>query len=407
MNLRRLLLPAAVAALATLAAACGPTPPPAGEFTGPTYTGAGSPTGFKAESKLWYHSGSWWAVMFDQASTDYYVFKHDKITQKWTRTEARLDDRPSTNADVLFDGTKLYVLSHAYAETAAPDATTPVRLYRLSFANGTWTVDAGFPKVVDRGKPETMTLAKDSTGRLWATWVEAAAVKYTTSADDGATWAPHATLPGPAATSLTTDDISAVVAFGGRVGVLWSAQLPDALGATAFYFATHVDGAATDAWTTETVLSGPRVADDHLSLVASPDGTVRVVAKSSPLTGTEPEVQLLTRTPAGVWTSAVVWRRSDGITRPVLVVDSTQNRALVYGTNPEGGGDIYRKVADLTAPVFVAGKGDKVIDDEAVGSIVNNATATKQLVTADTDLVVLTSDNADRTYWHHWDPLSS
>jgi hypothetical protein len=406
MNLRRLLLPAAVAALATLAAACGPTPPPAGEFTGPTYTGAGSPTGTKAESKLWYHSGSWWAVMFDSASTDYYVFKHDKVTQKWTRTATSLDDRPSTNSDVLFDGTKLYVLSHAYAETAAPDATTPAKLYRLSFANGAWTLDSGFPKTVDRGKPEVMTLAKDSTGQLWATWVEAAAVKYTTSTDDGATWAPHATVPGPAATQLTTDDISAVVASNGTVGILWSAQLPDTLGATAFYFATHVDGAAADAWTTETVLSGPKVADDHLSLVATPDGTVRAVVKSSPLVGTEPEIQLLTRT-AGVWTSAVVWRRSDGITRPVLVVDATNGKALVYGTNPEGGGDIYRKSSPLAVPSFPVGKGDKVIDDEAVGSLVNNATATKQPVTGDTDLVVLTSDNADRTYWHHWDPLTS
>jgi hypothetical protein len=406
MKLRRLLLPVAVATLALLAAACGPVPPPAGEFTGPTYTGAGSPTGFKAESKLWYHSGSWWAVMFDPTSTDYHVFKHDKTSQAWTKTATSLDDRPSTNSDVLFDGTKLYVLSHVYAETALPDATTQTRLYRLSFVDGAWTLDTGFPKTVDRGRAEVITLAKDSTGRLWATWVEAAAVKYTTSADDGLTWEPHATLPGPAATQLTTDDISAVVSFNGQVGILWSAQLPDTLGATALYFATHVDGEATDAWTTETVLSGPRVADDHLSLVATADGTVRAVAKTSAAAG-EVEVNLVTRTPAGVWTAAAVWRRADGITRPVLVIESTNGRALVYGTSPEGGGDIYRKVASLAAPVFPVGKGDKVIDDEALGSVVNDPSATKQVVTTDTDLVVLASDNADRTYWHHWDPLTS
>ena len=44
-------------------------------------------------------------------------------------------------------------------------------------------MDTGFPRTVLRGQMESLTLTKDGTGRLWATWVEDAAVKYITSAD--------------------------------------------------------------------------------------------------------------------------------------------------------------------------------------------------------------------------------
>ena len=37
--------------------------------------------------------------------------------------------------------------------------------------------------------------------------------------------------------AVSSDDISAVVAFGSQIGVMWSNQLDDAM-----YFATHTDG---------------------------------------------------------------------------------------------------------------------------------------------------------------------
>jgi hypothetical protein len=391
MRVRFLVAIGTVVSLGLLAAACGPVPPPKGEFAGPAYTGASSVTGHKAESKLWYHDGTWWSVMFDATAGDYFVFKLDKITQNWTKTSTVLDTRSSAHADVLFDGTKLYVLSHVFSDIAQVGATSPISLYRLSYGAGAWTVDTGFPRTVARGQVEVMTLAKDGTGRLWATWVEGAAVKFITSAD-GLTWTPAATLPGAEATQLTTDDISAVVAFSGRVGVLWSGQKVNGLGTTSFFFATHVDGAAAELWTTE--------------LVATSDGTVRAAVKTSLQSGPDPEIELLTRTPAGVWTSTAVWQKADDVTRPVLVIDDTHGQAHVYGVSPDGGGDIWRKSSPLTTPGFPAGMGELAIDDEAVGSQVNNPTASKQVVTTATGLVVQASDNADRVYWHHWDPLT-
>jgi hypothetical protein len=408
MRLRPVVVAGAITALALLAAACGPTPPPKGDFTGPTYgTGASDPSGFKDESKLWYHDGTWWSVMYDQTAGDYFVFKLNKTTQVWSKTTTVLDTRASAHADVLFDGTKLYVLSHVFKEIAEVGATSVANLYRLSYSGGNWTLDTGFPKTAFRGQMEEATVAKDSTGRLWATWVEGAAVKYVTSAD-GTTWSAAATLPGlEASGNLLTDDISTVTAFNGKVGIMWSAQKANGFGTTSFYLATHVDGAATTAWTTEIAQTGASLADDHISLTASSDGTLRAAVKTSLPNGTDPIVQLLTRTPAGVWSSATAWQRSDGVTNPVLVIDTTHSTAVVFATNQDAGGDILRKTSPLTSPSFPAGAGEVAIDDPDTASVVNHATASKQAVTSATGLVVLASDDSDRTYWHHWDPLTS
>ncbi len=408
MRLRPVVVSGAIVALALLAAACGPTPPPKGDFTGPVYgSTASDPSGFKDESKLWYHDGTWWSVMYDQTAGDYYVFKLDKITQAWTKTSTVLDTRASAHSDVLFDGTKLYVLSHIFKETAEVGATTVANLYRLSYSAGTWTIDSGFPKTAFRGQVESATVAKDTTGRLWVTWVEGAAVKYVTSAD-AVTWTAAATLPVPeAGTTLTTDDISTVSAFNGRVGVMWSAQKPNGFGTTSFYLATHVDGAATNVWTTEIAATGAALADDHISLSATSDGTLRAAIKTSLPNGTDPIVELLTRAPAGGWTSATAWQKSDGVTNPVLAIDTTHSTAIVFATSQDGGGDILRKTSPLTAPSFPVGAGEVAIDDPAASSIVNYSSATKQAVTSATGLVVLASDDDDRTYWHHWDPLTS
>jgi hypothetical protein len=409
MRLRPVVVSGAIAALALLAAACGPTPPPKGDFTGPSYgSTASDPTGFKDESKLWHHDGTWWSVMYDSGVGDYFIYKLDKNTQVWSKTSTVLDTRASAHADVLFDGTKLYVLSHVFKETAAVGATSVANLYRLSYSGGNWTLDTGFPRTAFRGQMEEATLAKDTTGRLWATWVEGETVKYVTSAD-GTTWSAAADLPGPeaGANRLTTDDVSTIAAYNGKVGIMWSAQQPNGFGTTTFYLASHTDGAATTAWTTEIAQTAAALADDHVSLAATPDGTLRAAVKTSLPNGTDPIVKLLTRTPAGVWSSATAWQKSDGVTNPLLVIDSTHSTAIVFATSQDGGGDILRKTASLSSPSFPVGAGEVAIDDTAAGSVLNHSTNTKQAVTSATGLVVQASDDSDRTYWHHWDPLTS
>src|SRR4051795_7899237 len=118
--------------------AAGPAAAAAGDagYQDQSYTGATyAPTSDKPQSKLWYAQGSWWADMFDTVSRTWHVFRLDRSTQAWTDTGVRIDDRPNSLADVLWDGTHLYVASHVV--TIASDSATrpsaagsPARLYR-------------------------------------------------------------------------------------------------------------------------------------------------------------------------------------------------------------------------------------------------------------------------------------
>src|SRR5919107_5780740 len=115
-------------------------------FEGPSYTGAGSaPTGSKPESKLWYNDGFWWGDLWSASAGAFHIWRLDLGGQQWIDTGVALDNRTGTRSDVLWDGTKLYVLSHRYS--TAPAAGYAVRLYRFSYtaAGKTYTLDAGFP----------------------------------------------------------------------------------------------------------------------------------------------------------------------------------------------------------------------------------------------------------------------
>src|SRR3954452_22805047 len=136
-------------------------------------SGTHSATGTKRpESPLWINDGSWWANMWDPVSDDYHVFRLSPSSpQSWTDTKVTIDPRSGTSADTLWDGTHLYVSSHAQADTAA--SGFPAQLYRFSYDPSTkaYSLDAGYPTQINNYKTETLVIAKDSTGTIWATWM--------------------------------------------------------------------------------------------------------------------------------------------------------------------------------------------------------------------------------------------
>ena len=136
------------------------------------FSGTGtSVTGAKPESKLWWNDGTWWASMWDTAAGDNFIFRLDTATHKWVNTGVRIDTRSGTRADTLWDGTKLYVASHSFSNEA--QSGIAAQLYRFSYnaATDQYSLDTGFPVTINNYRTETLVLEKDSTGRLWATWV--------------------------------------------------------------------------------------------------------------------------------------------------------------------------------------------------------------------------------------------
>ncbi len=372
-------------------------------FVGPVYTGASNPTEHKPESKLWFNDGSWWGSLYDSVAKKYMIHRLDAATQSWQKTGVLIDNRASSHSDALWDGTKLYIASHSYSST--PAVGFPARLYRYSYDSGskTYSLDPGFPVTINDYKTETLVIAKDGTGTLWATWTEGNKVWVNRTVGSDLTWGTPFVPAINGASNLKADDISSIIAFGpGKIGLMWSNQ-----NAPAMYFAVHADGAADTAWTGETALSGAKSADDHINMKSiESDGSGRVFAitKTSQTTSTAAIITVLSRTSSGSWSDHPVWRVSDGTTRPILLIDAEHQELRAFATAPDSGGIVYTKRSPLNGISFPLGKGDIFIRDAAVDGL-NNPTTTKQNVSSATGLVVLAAQNVNKTYWHNVDPL--
>lgn len=377
---------------------------------GPSYVGGSSPSGSKPESKLWWHDGSWWGSLFHEASQTFHVYRLDSATQVWSDTGTVLDRRRSSRADVLADGSRLYVASHVY--TTSPAAGTPSYLYRLSYDSSArkYLMDAGFPVAISDYKTETLVIDKDSTGVLWATWVQANRIWVNRTSGNDANWGTPFILP-VSGTTVDPDDISSVIAFGGnRIGVMWSNQIDSKV-----YFAVRRDGDAATTWeTSRTAIQGPGTADDHINLKsvgATTDGRVFAAVKTSHSSSSAPLIMLLVRDTAGAWSSSVFGRVSDSHTRPIVLLDEQKRVIHMFATGPQppstsgqSGGTIYEKTSPLDQISFPAGYGTPVIRDADVADL-NNVSSTKQNVNATTGLVVIATNDTTRRYWHHFDAL--
>ena len=183
-------------------------------------SGGSAPTGSKPESKLWYNDGFWWASMRTQTG-GFFIHRLDPNTDSWVNTNVPLDPRRSSRADTLWDGTRLYVASQVFSDAATTQTGSngEARLYRFSYNSGshTYSLDSGFPAIIRTGwRTETLTIAKDSTGTLWATWVQQNLVKVNHSTINDQTWSAPVTLPvgnQPVGVTVDSDDISTIVAF--------------------------------------------------------------------------------------------------------------------------------------------------------------------------------------------------
>jgi Ca2+-binding RTX toxin-like protein len=398
---------------------------------GPAYTAGtgGSPTTSKPESKLWFHDSFWWASIFDSGTKKYEIYKLNTTTQQWSSTGVVTDPRDATRQDVLSDGNTLYVASHKFQQTPTFSSATgnEMRLYRFTYNSLTQTyardnLDPGSVpfKVIDSQRSEALVLDKDSTGQLWATWVQQDSggtyhvyVNHTTGACGGSCdWAGASVLPGSTALAPVNGDIdiSSVIAFGGnKIGVAWSDQV-----ASQFKFAYRNDADPDTTWqSVEVAIGGPKQVDDHVNMKTA-NGAIYIATKTKFISRTalHPQTRLLVRSAAGTWTAHTISYSPDQRTRPIVLLDPPNNAIHVFetgrhpsGADPEtsGGGDIFESTAPLNTATFsVLSRRPVIQDDDSPG--MNNATSTKQnLVDTNGTVAVLATNVLTKRYWHHFD----
>ncbi len=397
-------------------------------------SGTASPTGNKPQDKLWYTSdGTWWGILFNSATTNFDIYRFDKATQSWSDTGVVVDKRNNTKSDTLWDGTHLYV-ADSVVSSSGTDHNAYLRRYSYNPTTQSWTLDSGFPTVIGTGPMEAITLTKDSTGELWATFTEPDPtgqfneVYVNHSQGSDSSWGQAYALPVAGANNLSLDDISAITAFdlktqAPKVGIMWSNHNDGAI-----YFASHTDGTSDQSWQQYPApVQGARSADDHInlkSLETDPSGRVFAVTKTSYNDGANPDpnaplIYVSVLGQDGSFSKYVFGTVQDDFTRPILLIDTTNRELYVFAaaplqnTQPDGTvvpRTIYYKKTSLDNISFAAGEGTPFIRNSA-DSYTDNPTSTDQNVTSKSGLLVLASSddpaNGVHDYLHNFMSLAA
>ncbi len=388
---------------------------------GPSHSGTGTPTGSKrATSSLWFNDGFWWGNLWDTASADFHIFRFNAATSSWTDTGVATEPRPSTHHDVLWDGTTLYVASYRFvADTLPAEPNFPSTMRRYSYDPIAKTYSFLSATDINNYKVETLTIDKDSKGRVWATWQQGNKIYLNVTAEDGQTWGAPFQHPS-ALSNVTVDDTSAVIAFGpGKMGLMWSREATDST--DGMYWSYHVDGASNTDWSTPVAaVSGRESSDDHMNLkwLDSSGGRVFAATKTSFNSDSQPLIQLLALS-GTTWSAHTIATVSECPNRVMVLIDESTQMLRTFATYPKpggttnagnctaSGGAIYEKSSPLDNIAFTTEKTARIVDAD---QYVHNVTSTKQNLnsaargTANSGLLVLADVNATSRYWHYYDP---
>lgn len=384
--------------------------------------GVSDPTASKPESKLWWHDGIWWGVLYAANgvnSGSFTIHRYDWGNKEWVNTGVLVDSRLTVTSDVLWDepNGKLYAIVHKYdTGPNSVKAGEGGKLYRFSYNDeaNSYSLDTGFPAEVALHGTESMVLAKDSTGQLWITYVSITdgALNYEVfvnrSMGSDTVWGTPFALG-----IVDKDDVSSVVAFtdneGAKVGVMWSDQFET----SQFHFSTHLDSDDVDTnWVTESGIEGFHTADDSVYMTTY-NGSIYAAVQTLNIVATDPGLGLFHRDPAGTWAFHTVTAVSATDTRPIVVIDEGAAAAgdefiyVVMSGKSSGNAICYQKSA-LSPISFPGGNcaasvsGGQTLfiaDSEATAPALkdfNNPTSTKQTVSDDlTGLVVLGSSDTE------------
>jgi hypothetical protein len=380
-----------------------PEPSRATSYRGLRYDGAvaRNPTAGAPQSKLWFHDGSWWGVLFNQPSGEFRIHWLEWGTQTWHDTGTLVDERPSAKADVLWDGGHLFVAS-AGSGTRSRHAA---RIHRFTYDPATrrFGRDPDFPVTLSPAGVSEVSVVRDGAGTLWASYVQGGRVHLVRSLANDAQWGDPFVLP--AAAEVAAEQL-AMTTYGDTVGVLWANGRDDAV-----HYATHAAGAPDGEWeaaTTEIRGFGSTKNDLALSVLPGEGDDPPLVfaaAKSAPEDSSGrnrlgPQLLVLGLRPDGTWRQHVAGQIRDEHAQPVLSVDREQRLLYVFATHPTQGGAIHYKVARADRIAFAGGPGTAVIAGGSDRALVHHASSTKQPVDASTGLVVLASDDVTGTYLH-------
>lgn len=354
-------------------------------------TGVPHPTRDKPQSKLWHAHGNWWAWLPTPTGSAIWKRTGDgwqrqaQVSQELDGVVGRAD--VWSNADVV------------RAVIVAERQLTMVQLtydaQRGGYRVGRQSNPRGNLPLPPTDRFETATIARDGRGHFWIAYVlgTRVMVQQLLVASETEMWTPPHQLGEPTA----ADDICAVAALPGGIGVVWTNQLREAV-----FFARHVDGAQLQQWEPiETVDQGRRTADDHVHLAVRRDGTLLAATKNSVDAVGSPQLVLRIRRPDGRWENRpyAVATTTDAPSRPIVLLGGEQERPLLLHSN------YPRKLMGRLSSIFSWTIDPATLEPRGPGEEIlraavplNNVTGCKQTLPDDVPWIVLASDAGGNVY---------
>jgi hypothetical protein len=301
------------------------------------------------QTKVWQYSGKWWAVAATSTGTKIMRLDNTSWTEVLTiatATNSRADCRVVGNLVhlLLFRGAG----STSYFVSLEYDAA--LNTYKR------WTQRTSNVNIVFEAGAVTATLDVDGTGKMWIASNNNGTMLVRWSDAPYSTWSAPITI----ASGAIGEDICAVTALPGKIGVFWSNQ-----NAKRFGFKTHTDGADPTVWSADEVPAGQSalnegagMADDHLNIVAAGDGTLYCAVKTGYNKDGLATMALLVRRPNNTWDNLYPVTSSKEGNRPVVVLNEAAGKVKVmYSThniNFDGtrSGDILYRESSTSAISF-------------------------------------------------------
>ncbi|SFU79375.1 Por secretion system C-terminal sorting domain-containing protein [Pontibacter akesuensis] len=328
-------------------------------------------TGEKPQSKPWIYNGKWWVVLPNSSGT--HLWRLDGTS--WTHM-LRISPKTNSKADCKVMGN----ITHVLLYTGSSSSIVSLEYVPASGTYQLWskrTSTVGL--TLDKGV-ETATIDIDGTGRMWLASAGVSDVKVRWSDAPYHSWS----APVIVATGISDDDICAVIALPGKIGVLWSNQNTKRFG-----FKTHADGTDPSLWTSDEVPAsqsaadvGNGMADDHLNMAVASDGTLYCAVKTEYSNTQYPELALLVRRPSGSWDN--LYPVATKGTRPIVILNETAGKLKVIYTASNSGGNILYRESSVQR---ISMGSENVL----IRGTYNNTTSSKDNYTS--DIVVLASNS--------------
>jgi hypothetical protein len=327
----------------------------------------------KEQAKVFSYAGRHWAIISSTGGT--YLWRLDGTS--WTN-KLRVSTR-NARADCIVDGNLVHIFLFLgpRSELMSLEYQAATETYQ-PWQGRTEKVDLALEEGVETG-----TIAQDGAGRMWLATDAVTDIVVRYSDAPYTSWSAPITL----GSGVDPDDVCAIIAMPGKIGVLWGNQ-----NTKRFCFRTHPDGQAPDTWSADEVPAsqsaleqGKGMADDHLNIKVASDGTLYCAVKTGYDEAGYPEISLAVRRPDGSWDN--LYGVSENGTAPIVVLNEAIGKIRVIYTSATYGGTILYKESATANISFGA-------ELTLIPGLNNYVTSTHQNFTSE---IVILASNAEET----------